>query len=93
MGKGCRKDCRYKCHSKVPLISREKIFVDYDKLADPTGQWEYIERHVQKIFAGESGEANDHKKSMFHHYILPVDKQNIKVCRKMFLETLGKLNV
>ncbi|XP_014220539.1 uncharacterized protein LOC106648291 isoform X1 [Trichogramma pretiosum] len=89
---GCSNTCRFKCASKITFEDRKKAFSTFWELADRTKQWLCIIEwtNVQKY---EDYDSEDYKvmnkKAFKHTYALPSKNENVKVCKKMFLDTLG----
>lgn len=75
---------------------RENIFMDFYSLADLTLQTEYIVRFVEKTPVGRKSQNYCHRISSEVYQLitildiyLPLIDEKQKVCKKMFLNTLG----
>lgn len=91
---GCCENCRFKCNSKINAEQRQNVFDEFWRLADHTRQWDYIARLM--VFGNiEEKDENDsnRKKRSKRQYNLPVAKDLVKVCRSMFLGTLGNTQI
>lgn len=105
MKEGCDADkCRLKCHRKIEKKYRENAFTKFWKLKTRQDKWNCIVNWVT-AFPLETQSDNSssdelhevdrihkkNKKTVGHKFQLPVEKNLVKVCKKMFLNTLGKL--
>ncbi|CAG4996526.1 unnamed protein product [Parnassius apollo] len=68
---------------------RENIFMDFYSLADLTLQREYIVRFVEKKPVGRKTTATESRRKFTNCFYLPLNDEKQKVCKKMFLNTLG----
>ena len=98
MGDGCDESCRFKCSNKISFEDRNEAFRQFWNLGDRNLQRICISQWVKtmKIKRKEDYE-NDNsirEKQNSHHFSLPkMNGEFVKVCKKMFLQTLGKLYI
>ena len=85
MGLGCAQ-CRFSCHRKITMEQRQTIFLNFWSLADHNRQWDYVARYmtIKKL-----NDDSNSRRSISNKFSLPISCREIKVCRKMFLDTLG----
>lgn len=99
---GCDGSCRLKCRERITEDDRDLAKDEYYKLKDPTKFWTCINKWVtnkstdnlDKDFSDDEILSPDSKMPLKKYiYTLPtVDNGFLRVCRKMFLDTLGLLN-
>lgn len=94
MGDGCKKNCRFTCHTRISYESRKKMFVVFWALTSKKDKWQFIADLVEVQKSDADGDRTYKQKEIKHHFFLEnSDKKKIKVCKKMFLETLGKFRI
>lgn len=86
MGPPCKK-CRLKCMDKLSEEIRKNLFSEYWQLGDHTRQWDFIARWV-KITEKKVGSLISRRK-FSRKYYFPLEKDEIQVCKTMFLQTLS----
>ena len=93
IGTGCKKNCRFKCHTKITYEQREQAFSSFWNLGNHAQQWACISQWVIKLEPASTSKNVDplkgKKKKYSHIYTLPADGKIVKVCKEMFLDTLG----
>lgn len=89
MGIGCG-PCRFKCGEKINNADRARFFQEFWSLKDHSRQWDYLARCMTFKNVNKQNEESSKKKRISHSFMLETDKK-IKVCRKMFLATFGKI--
>ena len=96
MKHACGYNCRFKCQSKYPNEIREEIFHSFWKLADIDKQRQFILQYTEKKQKKKTklGQTNRRKSSI--SWFLPnpnyqshCDNIKVKVCKTLFLNTLG----
>lgn len=101
MGSGCKQKCRFKCQTKITNENRQKAYDEFWGLKDRIQQWQCINNWVTKKSSkkhnssdeSESDNEDDEKEKRLK-YLLPIaNDKPVSVCKIMFLNTLGKLNV
>lgn len=100
MGYGCATNCRFKCRSKISKKNRKKAFDEFWNLRDKVKQWQCLTIWVKP--KPPINDENDSDESNFEYdseteinkkkwqYTLPSSEVAVVVCKKMFLNTLGK---
>ncbi|XP_062715776.1 uncharacterized protein LOC134291697 [Aedes albopictus] len=89
MREPCR-NCRFKCHEKISEGERLEIFQGYYGLADYTRQREFLGSHTirkPKNTLTTTAITSRRKNSITYH--LPQRGDKIRVCKTMFINTLG----
>lgn len=93
MHSGCDRTCRFRCQTKITMTERKTIFGAFWALEDHTRQWDYIARHMntRKLMRVESAAENENlrRRNRTHKFVLRTSTKEVKVCRRMFLDTLG----
>lgn len=88
------KECCFKCHSKINHEERQNALKLYLGLGDKKKQWECINNWVypkENAITSDDEFANrENSKQITYRYNLPTATDMTRVCRKMFLDTLGK---
>lgn len=85
----CKK-CRFKCGEKLSEDERMEIFNGYYKLADYALQREFICCHtIRKPKLRVTNTATTSRRTFSVTYFLPHNADKIRVCKTMFLNTLG----
>lgn len=91
MSDTCKENCRLKCSNKISHLERKIIFENFWKLGNHTRQWDFLARHVKqsdkKQITVSCGSQSRRKFS--RAYYLQVGDNLKKVCKVMFLHTLG----
>lgn len=88
MGPSCGNNCSWKC--QVSQKQRLKIFNAYYKLGDYTRQRDFIHSNIEKSDTKTKTTAIGASRRKFSSlFYLPVDGKKVKVCKKMFINTLG----
>lgn len=90
---GCNENCRLKCRTRITEEERRFIFIHFWELGDITKQRQCVLHLIDtnELCHESDAKANCKQKKVKHIYRLPTkNKQLIKVCKTMFLDTLGK---
>ena len=101
MRAGCGSECRFSCCLKISLAERRNVFDNFWKLGDKSRHWDSISQWVTTgAPATKSSEDSDSemtnlsnkskKKQRIHIFTLPTNRGLMRVCKKMFLDTLGQ---
>lgn len=103
MKQSCREVCRFKCCNKISEEERLAAFKEYYQLADKTRQWQCLNNWIVMKVQKEVSQENLNEKveiaqifgktlknKSFYDFTLPTSNGPVKVCRTMFLNTLGK---
>ena len=88
----CTAKCRLKCKSKISEEQRLVVFKEFWELQDHSRQWEFIARHVKQADKKQHTVASGHnsRRNYSRQYYCHVgSKQNIQICKVMFVNTLG----
>lgn len=94
LGPGCEENCRYKCHTKINREQRQVLFDQFWSLQSRTWQWDYISRlMVCEHREGNGTGTSNRKARSVRQYMLPVERNYIKVCRSMLTGTLGNIKI
>ena len=86
MKSGCGK-CRYKCSTNINEEERQNIFASYWNLGSHERQRDFICQRVSEK-PTKPGE-NAKRRDLARTYTLRTDGRNVRVCKKLFLDTLG----
>lgn len=86
MGPPCK--CILRCFDKISEDMRKKIFDEYWSLGDHSRQWDFIARYA-KIFEKKVATISNSRRSFSRKYYLPINNDEIHVCKIMFLKTLS----
>lgn len=96
MKESCGQNCRFKCENKVPEEARALFFSKYYSLDCKSKKYHFILQHVteKKLkspggLSDEPGENRTPKKHFTRTYTIPVDDNDVTVCKTMFLNTLS----
>ena len=93
MGPGCSQNCRSKCQTKVTLEERKALFKKFWQLGDHTRQWDFIARSIINCEISKRRilvpRWENHRRNNTRHYILHTSRAAIRVCKTMFINTLG----
>jgi len=84
----CNEKCRLKCTNKLKIDDRAIIHNNYWKLADINKQREFIIRHMSTINPKYRSKLPTNR-SLNYSYNFTVNDEKIKVCKTMFMNTLG----
>lgn len=84
----CNKTCRIKCFT-IPEAERLKIFEAYYQLADYSRQRDFIHANSEKEIKKNNTTQNKSRRNYSVNYFLPINGIRKKVCKPMFLNTLG----
>lgn len=85
MGDSCVKyHCRFRCHSKISETDRTKIFEDFWTLQTQHQKWSYLDKLTVKRHLPQES-----RKKKSRTYNLEVKGALIKVCSRMFFNTLA----
>lgn len=87
---GCAEKCRLKCHTKVSLEERQRIFKSYYSTPDTTHKWNFISRcvSVSPVKRRTTDEDFSKRHNTLTYFIHLSDRSKVKVCRKFFLDTI-----
>lgn len=82
--------CYHKCHTRISIEQRERIFQDFYNLANFDLQTAYINSQVKVVNKGRFTHAlNQNKRNKTRIYTLPADSGNmINVCKTFFKHSL-----
>ncbi|GFO32251.1 DNA repair protein rhp54 [Plakobranchus ocellatus] len=91
MEDGCGRGCRYKCHINFNQQKREGIFHGFWKLSDTQRQWDFLATHVTEFEAKRASHAekSSSRRQKSKEWTLPLDVNNVAVCKTFFLDTLN----
>lgn len=83
--------CRMKCGEKITDEERRQIFTNFWNLKDHNRQWDYVARMVTSSEPKERTVpiTENPRKMNSHSYVLKTSTKEVRVCRTMFLNTLG----
>lgn len=86
----CNDKCKLKCFNKISEEKRQIIFSNYWKMADLEKQRQFINKYVKAIkpkyrYIREGSTRKDYN----HAFYFEVDKEDIRVCKTFFKNTLG----
>ncbi|KAE9542488.1 hypothetical protein AGLY_003349 [Aphis glycines] len=84
----CNDKCRLKCAIKISADERTVIHNNYWKLADINRQREFIIRHMCTINPKYRSPVGTNR-SLNYSYSFNIHNKEIKVCKTMFMNTLG----
>ncbi|CAB0030879.1 unnamed protein product [Trichogramma brassicae] len=86
----CKSNCRIRCYKCFDRTLREALFRQFWALADHKAQWDYIANHIVVLpkmqCVTQSGSS---KREKSRYYFLEKDHKHLRVCKTMFLNTLG----
>ncbi|KAL7299288.1 hypothetical protein TKK_0007870 [Trichogramma kaykai] len=86
----CKSNCRIRCYKCFDRALREQLFGQFWALADHKAQWDYIANHIVVLpkmqCVTQSGSS---KREKSRYYFLEKDSKHLRVCKTMFLNTLG----
>ncbi|XP_070183840.1 uncharacterized protein [Littorina saxatilis] len=85
---GCGDQCRNKCKSKVSEDERIQIFHSFWKLGCLTQQRQYLCKTVKKREKKSTHTKSSSRRGSTYEYHLHIHGKIVKVCKKMFLDTL-----
>lgn len=92
MEEPCNLSCRYKCRSKLSEEDRQEIFNKFWGLGDHQNgherQWYFI-RGCLSVGPKASNQEQNSRRNTSRIYSFRVKKENIRVCKTMFLATLN----
>lgn len=90
MAAPCKENCRYRCRDKLNEESRQLIFDGFWKLGDHTRQWDFLVRCVKQLEKKQTTVKNaNSRRALSREYNFTMDNNSIKICKTMFLNTLG----
>ena len=84
----CLLSCRKKCHTKFNAENREEIFQNYWKLGSHTEQLDFIHSNTDYNLKKRNVSTSSRRARSIFFY-LPLFGKKIKVCKTMFINTLG----
>ncbi|KAJ8964171.1 hypothetical protein NQ314_005081 [Rhamnusium bicolor] len=84
----CKETCRLKCFT-ISESERLKIFKAYYELSDYSRQRDFIHANSEKNVKKIKTTQHDSRRNYSMNYFLPIDGNKKKVCKPMFLNTLG----
>lgn len=84
----CKETCKLKCFT-IPNGDRLKIFEAYYKIADYARQRDFINANTEKHRKATKTVGEISRRNFSMAYFLPLDGTKRKVCKPMFLNTLG----
>lgn len=96
MKPGCTDRCRFKCSLKLSESERKNVFESFWKIGEKVRMWDTISQWVKsgepkEVVCNSDTETKDstNRKKKVHTFHLPTEKGLVKVCKTMFLNTLG----
>lgn len=90
MGPGCKATCRFKCHQRLSIENRQRLFSDYWKLGDKTRQFDFLRGQIILKEPKEHKQgAQKVRQQSVTYFFNGRNGEHIKVCQTMFLDTLG----
>ena len=81
-------NCVNHCNQRLPDARRDELFHDYWKLGEWQRQRDYIANHVMRKQTKRNTNKDSRRKQTFS-YFFTINDQKIKVCKTVFLKTLG----
>lgn len=88
LGVPCNEKCRLKCINSISNDERKVIHEKYWQIGDINRQREFIMRHIFSIHP-KYRDRLDSKRSLNYGYTFEVNNVSIRVCKTMFMSTLG----
>ncbi|KAE9522527.1 hypothetical protein AGLY_017074, partial [Aphis glycines] len=88
LGVPCNEKCRLKCTSNITFDERRVIHGKYWEMGDLNRQREFIMRHICSINLKYRARLKS-MRSLNYGYNIEVNNVTIKVCKTMFMATLG----
>ena len=85
---GCGDLCRNKYKTQITEDERAQIFHNFWKMGCLTQQRQYLCNTVQKNEKKTTIIKPGSRRSSTYEYFLQIQEKNVKVCKKMFLDTL-----
>ena len=86
----CKSNCRLQCSLRIEQSVREDIFKNFWSIADHKGQWDYIANFVVVLPKMQCVvPAGVSKRENSRYFYLEVRGKRTRVCKTMFLNTLG----
>ncbi|GFN74679.1 hypothetical protein PoB_000118500 [Plakobranchus ocellatus] len=88
---GCGRGCRYECHTSFNQRKKEGIFHGFWELSDTQRQWDFLATCVTEFEAKRASHAEKSSSSRqkSKKWTLPLDVNNVTVCKTFFLDTLN----
>ena len=105
MKDGCGGKCRKKCQTRINMEDRQNAFKLYWNLSDNNLKWQclinWTEKRSTKKIVSDGSDTSDSEAGILYvpqnqiTYKLPKkdNSELITVCKKMFLDTLGKFKM
>lgn len=84
----CSDKCRLKC-SAIMEEDRSRVFNAYYQLADYSRQRDFIHANTVKLIKRSATTLDQSRRQNSIKYFLPINGEKRKVCKTMFLNTLG----
>lgn len=84
----CSPKCRQKCGERISNNERLLIFKRYYELKTYERKRDFINGHTEKKLKKWHTKQNSRRKSTIIFY-LPINQEKVKVCKTMFINTLG----
>ena len=78
--KGCGEGCRYKCHKKVSIDMRDKLFDLYWGFGDITLQRQFLLKYAHSKPTKQRTTIGKSRRSMSISWSLPIDSETVQVC-------------
>ncbi|XP_072384010.1 uncharacterized protein [Diabrotica undecimpunctata] len=88
MKPACSTNCRNQCSSKLTELDRTRIFQGYYALANYNRQRDFIHSNTDKN-PKKCTTSLQSKRNISVTFFLPKNNERIKVCKTMFINTLG----
>ncbi|KAB0803299.1 hypothetical protein PPYR_00269 [Photinus pyralis] len=91
IGKGCASSCRFKCRDLLVAEKQESIFKDFWELGSHTRQWDFVSHCVKQVNKKQVTVAQNSqsRRKFSREYYFKIENQEKRVCKTMFLHTLG----
>jgi hypothetical protein len=80
--------CVNRCNDVLPDEERDKIFHNYWRMGDKQRQRDFIANHISVKHVNKCRNEGSRRKNTMH-YFFTVNNNKIKVCKAVFLKTLG----
>ncbi|XP_060554953.1 uncharacterized protein LOC132715878 [Ruditapes philippinarum] len=85
---GCGFNCRKKCHSKIMLDEREKIFHHFWSTGSYEKQKEFIGHTILEVPRKRILNKTDSRRRVSRQYFFQMHGHKIQVCKQFYLDTL-----
>ncbi|XP_074036389.1 uncharacterized protein [Leptinotarsa decemlineata] len=85
---GCGDKCKLKCSENVDLEDRKKMLSDFLTLTDITRKRDFISKLMDEVKPKYCYKKDDSHRSANYSYNFIINRNKVKVCKKMFTDTL-----